>query len=1054
MSDGVVIYEAVILCLREACEAGIPGRTPREVAQIQATLDGYLLSMASENAVTGVTASLECRKTLLELSFKLRLANDPSLRIALRKDGERLAALLVSIFTSKSLEDVALRLEGDSAQCFLDVVQSTLDKGFFVAPDQSQMARRTIRKLSTSCDILPSSLFITGVTGKEEHPTFGGAYGDIYRASYENQNVALKYIRGVQFMRGPDLRRIRLKFCREALVWKALHHPHILPFLGIDGDGFPSSLCMVSPWMEHGTVMNYLKEHGLGNVDRLLYEIAQGLQYLHSCNIVHGDLRGTNILIKEDWSACLADFGLSVFLDATSSMSTNRGGSLYWMAPELLDPERIGDKCTRSTASDVYAFGCVCFELYTGRPPFAHLPEPGAMMQVIMNKRPVRPSSSTISDILWEYITAYWKDIPSDRPGTEIVVQNMKSLSPTLLRSTESSSPVLASSISPPGEFSAENSVQKIHFQSDDLNLPLQTIASNVYTGADSPFAGDQYETLYDCMCILSKVDKARPHRKVLADGPEDRPITSNEAVPSPSLRKSHFSDPTDSHSATYHNSEHTQIVSPLGENQGARDGFQYCNKKFALSATVKKMFGRRRPKDEPLHLSVQQTSFDRRYSSADDKQWEEYIHSDEQKHSVPSSGDRAGEDGSTKNIDWFSHSFPTAAGPRKDVRSRSLRRVTPRNKPNERMPFAAEDDMFMQDRASTSTASTVPPISANPEVNSASPRLKRALLPIPAVILESPSFWLVMYFCFNLGLTLYNKSVLISFPFPYTLSALHALFGTIGGTLLAHRGRFPSSCLDLHGIMTLMAFSILYAINIVVSNVSLQLVTVPFHQVVRAATPIFTILFSSLLFGTRSSHSKKISLLPVVAGVGLATFGDYYFSYTGFFLTLLGTIISALKTIFTNVLQTPTELPSSRSRLYFRNPFDLLFFLSPLALVHCVLLAHFTGELNCVRDFTLHEMSSLKLIALLLNGCIAFGLNVVNFCASRRVEALSMSVAANVKQVLTIVFAVMIFKITITTLNAVGIVLTLVGGAWYAWIELWLDTSGGQILILILIGV
>ncbi|KAJ6463922.1 triose-phosphate transporter family-domain-containing protein [Mycena sanguinolenta] len=324
------------------------------------------------------------------------------------------------------------------------------------------------------------------------------------------------------------------------------------------------------------------------------------------------------------------------------------------------------------------------------------------------------------------------------------------------------------------------------------------------------------------------------------------------------------------------------------------------------------------------------------------------------------------------------------------------------------------------------------------PPFNSpASPKLKHALVPIPAVIPESPSFWLAMYFCFNLGLTLYNKGVLVSFPFPYTLSALHALFGTIGGTLLAHRGCFAPSRLDFSGTIALLAFSVLYAINIVVSNISLQLVTVPFHQVVRAATPIFTILFSGLLFGAQSSHSKKISLIPVVAGVGLATFGDYYFSYAGFFLTLLGTILAALKTIFTNVLQTPTELPSSRSRLYFSNPFDLLFFLSPLALVHCVLLAHFTGELNRVRDFSLHEMSSLKLIALLLNGCIAFGLNVVSFSANRRVGALSMTVAANVKQVLTIVFAVMIFNITITTLNAVGIVLTLVGGAWYAWIEL-----------------
>jgi len=233
-------------------------------------------------------------------------------------------------------------------------------------------------------------------------------------------------MRAVQYMRGSDLRCIRLKFCREALVWKELRHRHILPFLGIEENSYPESLCMVSPWMEHGTVLNYLKEHGHTNVDKLLYEIAQGLQYLHSCQIVHGDLRGANILIKEDWSACLADFGLSTFSDATASITTKRGGSLYWMAPELLDPDRFGIKFVRTPASDVYAFGCVCLELYTGRPPFSSLPEPGAMMKVISGERPQHPSSSPpMSNSLWQDVLAYWAQEPVARPGAQIVVQNM-----------------------------------------------------------------------------------------------------------------------------------------------------------------------------------------------------------------------------------------------------------------------------------------------------------------------------------------------------------------------------------------------------------------------------------------------------------------------------------------------------------------------------------------------------------------------------------------------------------------------------------------------------
>ncbi|KAJ7817849.1 kinase-like domain-containing protein [Mycena olivaceomarginata] len=212
----------------------------------------------------------------------------------------------------------------------------------------------------------------------------------------------------------PEIRDIRLKLCREALVWKDLRHPHILPFLGIDRDSFPSALCSVSPWMEHGTILKYLQDHGRGNVDKLLHEVAQGLQYLHSRNIVHGDLRGANILINEDWSACLADFGLSVFANATTSMYTStRAGSLYWMAPELIDPDRFGYKFARTKASDIYAFGCVCLELYTGQPPFSELSQAAALLRVVNGERPGRPSGPpAMSDALWQNANRYWAEDP------------------------------------------------------------------------------------------------------------------------------------------------------------------------------------------------------------------------------------------------------------------------------------------------------------------------------------------------------------------------------------------------------------------------------------------------------------------------------------------------------------------------------------------------------------------------------------------------------------------------------------------------------------------
>ncbi|CAG8685034.1 8566_t:CDS:2, partial [Acaulospora morrowiae] len=170
------------------------------------------------------------------------------------------------------------------------------------------------------------------------------------------------------------------------------------------------------------------------------------------------------------------------------------------------------------------------------------------------------------------------------------------------------------------------------------------------------------------------------------------------------------------------------------------------------------------------------------------------------------------------------------------------------------------------------------------------------------------------------------------------------------------------------------------------------------------------------------------ISLVPVVFGVIFATVGDYYFTKMGFFLTVLGTILAALKTVVTNRVQV------GRLKLH---PLDLLLRMSPLAFVQTVIYAYVTGELHRVRVFSRTEMSSSLVFALLTNGVIAFFLNVVSFTANKKTSALTMTVAGNVKQVLSIILAVAIFKLTITPTNGLGIFLTLLGGAWYAKIEL-----------------
>lgn len=157
-----------------------------------------------------------------------------------------------------------------------------------------------------------------------------------------------------------------------------------------------------------------------------------------------------------------------------------------------------------------------------------------------------------------------------------------------------------------------------------------------------------------------------------------------------------------------------------------------------------------------------------------------------------------------------------------------------------------------------------------------------------------------------------------------------------------------------------------------------------------------------------------------------------------------------------------PVTTSNSRFKLH---PLDLLLRMSPLALLQCVVYAYLSGEMGhvaagtmLVRNGTVAFSTKRLGLALFGNGWIAFGLNVVSFTANKKTGPLAMtvageclrmsvflqrslgsstlSIAANIKQVLTILLAVMIFNLQISLTNVIGICLTLAGGMWYAAIE------------------
>jgi hypothetical protein len=206
-------------------------------------------------------------------------------------------------------------------------------------------------------------------------------------------------------------------------------------------------------------------------------------------------------------------------------------------------------------------------------------------------------------------------------------------------------------------------------------------------------------------------------------------------------------------------------------------------------------------------------------------------------------------------------------------------------------------------------------------------------------------------------------------------------------------------------------------------------MVSVPFHQIMRATCPLFTILIYRLVFSRRYAVITYLSIVPVMLGVGLATFGDYYFTALGFTLTLIGVVLAAIKTVVTNRLMT------GRLRL---PALELLLRMGPLAAVQSLLYSVLIGEFSEFLDFVkAGHLTAERILTVSGNGLLAFGLNVASFETNKLAGALTLTICANLKQCLTIVLGAFLWDVPVSPMNGAGILLALAGGAWYSSIEL-----------------
>ncbi|KAL9066063.1 MAG: hypothetical protein Q9157_007264 [Trypethelium eluteriae] len=178
-----------------------------------------------------------------------------------------------------------------------------------------------------------------------------------------------------------------------------------------------------------------------------------------------------------------------------------------------------------------------------------------------------------------------------------------------------------------------------------------------------------------------------------------------------------------------------------------------------------------------------------------------------------------------------------------------------------------------------------------------------------------------------------------------------------------------------------------------------------------------------------RYSNATYLSLIPIIAGVGMATYGDYYFTTVGLILTFFGVILASIKTVVTNRLMTgELALP----------PLEILLRMSPLAALQSLMYATASGEVSRIMvSINAGEISSLAWLALAGNGFLAFLLNVSSFQTNKLAGALTISVCSNLKQCLTILLGIVLFDVKVGLWNGLGMLVTLAGAAVYSKVEL-----------------
>lgn len=306
--------------------------------------------------------------------------------------------------------------------------------------------------------------------------------------------------------------------------------------------------------------------------------------------------------------------------------------------------------------------------------------------------------------------------------------------------------------------------------------------------------------------------------------------------------------------------------------------------------------------------------------------------------------------------------------------------------------------------------------------------------------------FWLGVWFLLNLTINISNKYLLshTNFHLPILLTVAHLVFNGIGAKIvLYHQSLSSTSHTTSNGIgeipsttsknaqqqstnnWILVLFTVVYCLNIAFGNICNKLVNLSFGTLFRSTIPIFIMVLSYIVMGSVPSRRVILAVIPIVVGVAITTQGEVEATVPSLIILVLGNTLSASKSVLSN-----RAMKEDNS-----NPVVLIDRLSfPSALLSLVF-AYMAGEVHGLISVW-GSLSFRELFFVVFTASVAFGLNWANFLAVKYTSALTMSVSANTKQVLVIVFGVVLFRNPVNAINMTGCVIAIVGMSWYSYVK------------------